>query len=206
MGWLPAADWFRHYDGYRIEEREPTPDGGAIAMPGRAGGPYLIGNGGGRVPISLAVHGKAPVFLAFANLGRAGSTMGHFVEFANIYGLPTLHPGDDEMSVEELHETVRSMRLAVAAVAKGKAENIRYKFGGAQRPTISIQPGTQNLILKVESLEAFMWMEVLLAAQRNVQIKVCPICSGYMIPRSSKRETCSNACRQKAQRERGRTA
>lgn len=197
MDWKPTVEWKKDKAGYRLEERlavECVP----LAMQ-TAGGWCAVGCSGEMEPVVIDGPDDGPLFLSFANLGRDGcSPILEIVKFANKYGLPVL-PSENKIHEDDLLACVRQMRGAVSLLADGKGDAISFHIGHS--PIFSLEPGTLDISLKARTLEGFLWLELLKAAQSRAVIKMCLSCNSYMIPKSRKREFCSNACRQRAHRE-----
>jgi hypothetical protein len=201
--WRLQFDWEVDAAGYVLEEFEPV-DSKIIAMQ-RSGGWRLVRRGGVLEKYRLSdlesrERGK-PAFTEFANIGQVagGLDRERLIAFANSYGMPS-YDVSSALDLEEVADSVHGMRRILGAIISGKATDWRLgRVAGSPEYYIDSEG---HFGVQPRSLPAFMWLQLMLARQQGIEIKRCVACGNFMAPKSEKRDTCSDACRQKIYRRR----
>lgn len=195
MGWLPELKWEKDAAGYRIEERDD--ETGASSF-------WLAGNGGKRAPVhimGLAPFAE-PAFIKLANVQRLSRDVEENVlAFTNAFGLPAREAQTNEIELAELDAVITELRTGVSMLHRGDLAGASVLGDLITRLEFRLDKGTHNLVLNIGTLTGFVFMQLFYAAQKAVKVMRCPICYGYTVVKSSKRQWCSDACKKRAGRQ-----
>jgi hypothetical protein len=217
LPWHLKFDWAVDTAGYEVREIEPVDIPPTKARRTIAEGEpetwFLFAKGGPVEEYHLndfesRDKGK-PGFAEFANIGLPGGGLDpeRLIEFANRYGMPSAHAqSDGREGLRNIAAWVHYVRRALSAIAaekKGEIRLGRLAIPEAYLTIVDTAKGVQHqLAFEVQSLPAFLSMQMLLAVQQGISIKRCVICGNFMAPKSASRDTCSEACRQRQYRAR----
>jgi hypothetical protein len=197
MGWFPSLHWEKDADGYDVVERDPVL---RTTLSSKPGGKWIVGRGGKRKPFEVEGVKATPAFVALANLIRPGTHgEGDALVFAEAFGLPTVGPGINELPLSQFWRLAQDIYPRVWRLQKGGRPTIDIQLSMMARPLVSLTR-TGDLILKVETFGDFVWLQIASAVEKKIAVKCCPACGAFMIPKSAKRQWCSEACRQRGHR------
>lgn len=209
MTWHLRFDGVVDADGYALKEFEAVESQSIAASIPQ--GWHLVPIGGVTERYRLQdlesrERGK-PAFTEFANLILAGGGLDpqRLLSFVSNYGMPSADP-TNPMDLGQIAFNVNEMRKCLSAIMREKGT---VTLGGwAGNPDVCVEfiespKGTKKLItLQVKTLPTLLWTQLFMALQQGIEIKQCIVCGNFMAPKSEKRDTCSDACRQKIYRRR----
>jgi hypothetical protein len=202
LNWRAELEWQVHTAGYELREADQEW--------------FLVGKNGPikRYRLSDLESRKNSVsaFTDFANLEVPGGALGpeRLISFANSYGIPGPECERDAIDIAEIKRSVGRIRAILGAVVAAKTATILL---GNMPAGVSVRLEPERImpssirkgrycsdglrpVFRVDSLQDFLWLQMLLAVTEGVRIKRCERCGDFMAAKTQKRNTCSDACRQ----------
>jgi hypothetical protein len=209
MTWHLELEWEVDTSGYELKELESVE--GKTTAEGRAGGWYIVAKGGPLTSYNLRDlesrdKGK-PAFAEFANIGLQGGGLDpeRLISFANTYGMPSAFR-TTATPLDDVADSVHGMRKLLVQADGGGRSRIRLGWAAAPEAYLDFHATAKgvesHLVFHVKSLPNFLWMQMLYTIEQGIKIRRCVVCGNFMAPKSDKRETCSDACRQRLYRAR----
>jgi hypothetical protein len=225
MQWQPTLIWERCKAGYALEQRRQSAEEKTESWrqdTALAEGSFLeevvlerrplvrptyenwhfVALGQDREPVQLNEKDNAIVF-DFVNAyrpqkGRKWKRL--YIDFANRYGLPSSrHAGEIDLKLFELRAV--AVKHGMDCIRRGGLSLLAECHPWKSRVSIDTQISegsdkTLQFILKMRSLDDFIWALVYRLAEMEVKITECSVCSGLFL-RKREKQWCSDACKQR---------
>ena len=196
VGWAPRLVWEKDADGYRLEEHQPSK---GASLLGGVGSYWCIRGNGGKPKTVTFYRDRPLVCLDFANTGALRTRQPEaLLEFVNQYGRLAC---DD---IDGLVESVWDVRGALDAIRKGNHAELGKGLATRKnaRSAIGFEyiDGEMTLIVEAGSLTSFIYAQTAYLVASRARIGICPQCFKFMLIKSTKRETCSEACKKRGHR------
>lgn len=210
LPWHLELDWEVDTAGYYLKEF--TPAKSRTVLTGATNGWHVVPRGGVIKKYKLRdlesrERGKA-AFTEYANLeAMMGGALDpqRLLAFVGIYGLPSPRPAE-MVSLLSIARDVRNIKNFLSSIASGFEFRRQIGTSTSQKfyiEQVETERGAEHrIILSVQSLSNFLWMQMLIATQQKIKIKYCISCGNFMAAKSEGRDTCGEACRQRIYRSR----